>query len=51
MCALFVVFWFADPAADDFCFAPGTGPITPFDGDGEAGAAAMSSQGSPLAQD
>ena len=47
-----VVFWFADPAADDSCFAPGTGPITPFDGDGQAGAAAMSSRnflpGAPL---
>ena len=39
-----IVFWFADPAADDSCFAPGTGPITPFDGDGQAGAAAMSSR-------
>jgi hypothetical protein len=47
-----VVFWFADPAADDSCFAPGTGPTTPFDGDGQAGAAAMSSRnflpGAPL---
>ncbi len=43
-----VVFWFADPAADDPCFAPGTGPITPFDGDGDAGAAAMSSTGGPI---
>ena len=40
-----MVFWFADPAADDFCFTPpDTGPITPFEGDGEAGAAAMSSR-------
>ncbi len=43
-----VVFWFADPADDDICFGPGQGPITPFDGDGEAGAAAMSSRGAPL---
>lgn len=45
-----VVFWFADPAADEFC-VPGSGP-TPFDGDGEAGVAAMSSKnflpGAPL---
>ena len=39
-----IVMWFTDPAADDFCFAPGTGPKTPFDGDGEAGAAALSSK-------
>ena len=43
-----VIFWFADPKNDDACFAPGTGPITPFDGDREAGAAAMSSQNAPL---
>ncbi len=43
-----VVFWFADPAAADPCFAPGTGPITPFDGDGDAGAAAMSSTRGPI---
>jgi len=30
--------WFADPADDDFCFGPGGGPVTPFDGDGTAGA-------------
>jgi hypothetical protein len=45
-----VVFWFADPAADEFC-VPGSGP-TPFDGDGQAGVAAMSSRnflpGAPL---
>jgi hypothetical protein len=40
-----LVFWFADPAAADFCFAPAKAPITPFDGDGVAGPAAMSSQG------
>jgi len=43
-----VIFWFADPAADDVCFGPGGGPITPFDGDGEAGAAAMSTKEAPL---
>ena len=47
-----IVLWFADPSADDFCFAPATGPITPFDGDTQAGAAALSSQnflpGAPL---
>jgi len=45
-----VVFWFADPADDEDC-VPGSGP-TPFDGDGEAGVAAMSSKnflpGAPL---
>lgn len=39
-----VVFWFADPAADEFC-VPGSAS-TPFDGDGEAGVAAMSSKNS-----
>jgi hypothetical protein len=39
-----VVLWFADPAADDVCFAPGTGPITPFAGNGAAGAAVLSSK-------
>jgi len=29
--------WFADPAGDDFCLGPGAGPVTPFDGDKEAG--------------
>jgi hypothetical protein len=47
-----IVLWFADPPADDFCFAPGTGPKTPFDGDGEAGGTALSSRnflpGAPL---
>jgi hypothetical protein len=47
-----IVMWFSDPDADNFCFAPGTGPITPFDGDTQAGAAALSSQnflpGAPL---
>jgi len=45
-----VVFWFADPNADETC-VPGSGP-TPFDGDGNAGSAAMSSKnflpGAPL---
>jgi hypothetical protein len=45
-----VVFWFADPNDDEDC-VPGSGP-TPFDGDGEAGVAAMSSKnflpGAPL---
>src|SRR5216110_400487 len=45
-----VVFWFADPADDEDC-VPGS-PPTPFDGDGEAGVAAMSSKnflpGAPL---
>lgn len=46
-----VGFWFADPAADDHCL-PGGGPVTPFDGDGEAGVQAMNSAnalpGAPL---
>lgn len=37
-----LVFWFADPAQVPACFGPAT---TPFDGDGNAGPAAMSSQG------
>jgi hypothetical protein len=45
-----VVFWFADPADDEDC-VPGSAP-THFDGDGEAGVAAMSSKnflpGAPL---
>jgi hypothetical protein len=49
----YVVVWFADPADDDFCFAPGgTGPVTPFDGDGDAGVTVLSSAnflpGAPL---
>jgi hypothetical protein len=39
-----VVFWFADPAVDDVCLGAGAGSVTPFDGDGEAGTAAMSSR-------
>src|SRR5437764_521198 len=45
-----VVFWFADPADDKDCVP--ASPPTPFDGDGEAGVAAMSSKnflpGAPL---
>ncbi len=45
-----IVFWFADPADDEDC-VPGS-PPTPFDGDGQAGVAAMSSKnflpGAPL---
>jgi len=37
-----IVFWFADPNADEFC-VQGSAP-TPFDGDGSAGIAAMSSK-------
>jgi hypothetical protein len=47
-----VVLWFADPAGDDVCFGPGAGPITPFDGDGDAGGTLVSSKnflpGAPL---
>ena len=41
-----VVLWFADPADDDVCFAPNSGPVTPFDGDGNAGATILSSANS-----
>lgn len=34
--------WFADPADDDFCLGQNS-PITPFDGDGEAGVQAFNS--------
>jgi hypothetical protein len=34
--------WFADPADDDFCLGPNS-PITPFDGDNEAGVQAFNS--------
>ena len=37
-----IVFWFADPADDEDC-VPGSAP-TQFDGDGQAGVAAMSSK-------
>jgi len=47
-----VVVWFADPADDDVCFGPGGGPVTPFDGDGDAGVTVLSSAnflpGAPL---
>nr|UXE45365.1 hypothetical protein Hi04_10k_c4711_00011 [uncultured bacterium] len=47
-----VVVWFADPKDDDVCFGTGGGPVTPFDGDGEAGATVLSSKnflpGAPL---
>jgi hypothetical protein len=47
-----MVIWFADPAADDTCFAPIIGPTTPFDADGEAGSTVLSSRtflpGAPL---
>jgi hypothetical protein len=35
--------WFADPKDDDVCLGPGGGPVTPFDGDGEAGGLAFNS--------
>jgi hypothetical protein len=34
--------WFADPAGDDFCLGPNS-PVTPFDGDNEAGVQAFNS--------
>jgi hypothetical protein len=34
--------WFADPADDDFCLGANS-PVTPFDGDGEAGVQAFNS--------
>jgi hypothetical protein len=39
-----VVIWFADPQADEFC-VPGSGP-TPFEGNGQAGIAVLSSKNS-----
>ncbi len=43
--------WFADPAADDFCLGKNS-PVTPFDGDNEAGVQAFNSSnalpGAPL---
>jgi hypothetical protein len=40
--------WFADPADDDFCLGPSS-PVTPFDGDNEAGVQAFNSANtSPL---
>ena len=45
-----MVIWFADQDADNFCFTPpATGPVTPFDGDGQAGAAVLSSANLPIA--
>ena len=41
-----VVIWFADPAGDDVCLGEGKGPTTPFDGDGVAGAAVLTSSSS-----
>jgi hypothetical protein len=38
--------WFADPAEDDFCLGDGAGPVTPFDGDGQAGAQVFNSANS-----
>ncbi|WP_433059975.1 hypothetical protein [Dactylosporangium sp. CS-033363] len=35
--------WFADPKDDDFCLGKGGGPVTPFDGDNEAGIQAFNS--------
>ena len=47
-----MVSWFADPAGDDVCLGAGQGPDSPFDGDGHAGTAALSSKnalpGAPL---
>ena len=34
--------WFADPTGDDFCLGPNS-PVTPFDGDNEAGVQAFNS--------
>jgi hypothetical protein len=40
--------WFADPTGDDFCLGPSS-PVTPFDGDNEAGVQAFNSaQTNPL---
>ena len=35
--------WFADPADDDFCLGKNS-PVTPFDGDDEAGVQAFNSR-------
>lgn len=44
--------WFAEPAGDDFCLGAGAGPVTPFDGDNEAGVQVFNSvpslPGTPL---
>jgi hypothetical protein len=41
-----IVVWFADPKHHDVCLDPDQGPVTPFDGDGVAGAVAFDSAGS-----
>jgi hypothetical protein len=38
--------WFADPADDDFCLGANS-PVTPFDGDNEAGVQAFNSANTP----
>jgi hypothetical protein len=38
--------WFADATGDDFCLGKGKGPVTPFDGDNEAGVQAFNSSNS-----
>jgi hypothetical protein len=38
--------WFADPKDDDFCLGPNS-PVTPFDGDNEAGVQAFNSANAP----
>jgi hypothetical protein len=38
--------WFADPTGDDFCLGPNS-PVTPFDGDNEAGVQAFNSANAP----
>ena len=47
-----VGFWPANASADDACFPGGGGPVTPFDGDNEAGVQLMNSAnalpGAPL---
>ena len=44
--------WFADPKDDDVCFGKNGGPVTPFDGDNEAGTQVFNSAnalpGTPL---
>ncbi len=40
-----VVIWIADPADDACWFRPGGGPVTPFDGDGNAAVTMWSSAG------
>jgi hypothetical protein len=39
--------WFADPTDDDFCLGPNGGPVTPFDGDDNAGGLAFNSAPPP----